>query len=351
MSILNIRLGYPEMTPVHESLRALLPDLYKEATSSTNITREADIAILQKFFGLSDRALPYSSAASAMGEALDSVTASGDAVIVFPPYWHEYPNLIRDAGDSNRHVISLQNDHRDTFERAVRESQYPVKAIILNSPRNPDMYVPNEETLQGLIEVADQNGITIIFDEVLAFYCSEAKIHRDADGNRLEWNVPRAQSSLIIRDTAKLFACPPFPKMAMLDMNEGAIKAGADRLKRRHWNRHFADANLDLRVFCGLLNHADFPQFVMDLRALAAKNFELLQSTLKDIEVRHGGGPFAMVRVEGVQDLLSHGVDVVNSVEMGTPEKIDPFIRVPIVKDPQKFADIVSELQRIFLTS
>lgn len=90
----------------------------------------------------------------------------GDEVIIPSPYWLSYPEMVSLSGGVSVFVDTKDSDFKMTaeaFEEAVTEK---TKAVVINSPNNPNGAVYSREELEALANVALKHNITIISDEI-----------------------------------------------------------------------------------------------------------------------------------------------------------------------------------------
>jgi aspartate aminotransferase len=91
----------------------------------------------------------------------------GDEVIIPTPYWLSYPEMVRLAGADPIFVYTKEEDGwkltGEEFENAMTPR---TKMIILNSPGNPTGAVYTKEELQTLANVAAEEEILILSDEI-----------------------------------------------------------------------------------------------------------------------------------------------------------------------------------------
>src|ERR1700726_4658710 len=91
----------------------------------------------------------------------------GDEVIIPAPYWLSYPEMVRLAGADPVFVYTKEEDGwkltAEEFENAMTPR---TKMIILNSPCNPTGAVYTREELQALANVAAEEEILILSDEI-----------------------------------------------------------------------------------------------------------------------------------------------------------------------------------------
>lgn len=100
---------------------------------------------------------------------LETLTASGDGVLITPPVYSPFQEIIEQTG--RRPVLSpLRNDDGyysvdfDDFER--KAAQPDTKAFILCNPHNPTGRVWSEEELVRMYDICTRNGVLVIADEI-----------------------------------------------------------------------------------------------------------------------------------------------------------------------------------------
>jgi aspartate aminotransferase len=92
---------------------------------------------------------------------------AGDEVIIPAPYWLSYPEMVKLA-DASPVIVetSEENGFKITPEQ-FRDAMTPAtKLIILNSPGNPTGSVYTREELEALAEVALEEDILMLSDEI-----------------------------------------------------------------------------------------------------------------------------------------------------------------------------------------
>jgi aspartate aminotransferase len=109
----------------------------------------------------------------------------GGNVIIPTPYWTAYDLTARALGAKTKLLrTELENDWKvdlDTLENTIDED---TRMIILNNPNNPTSKVIDPETLDGIVEIANRKGVTILSDEVygtLAFKKTKSILEYDGD--------------------------------------------------------------------------------------------------------------------------------------------------------------------------
>ena len=91
----------------------------------------------------------------------------GDEVIIPVPYWVSYPELVKMSGAKPVEVETLEEKGfkytKDKLKEAINED---TKAILVNSPNNPTGTVYEKEDLKMIAEIAKENDLYIIADEI-----------------------------------------------------------------------------------------------------------------------------------------------------------------------------------------
>lgn len=99
--------------------------------------------------------------------AIQAICNCGDEVILQSPYWVSYPELIRLAGATPVLVDTMERDDFKYRKEGLLSAITPrTKAIIINSPNNPTGTVYFEEDLREIAEIAIDQGIYVISDEI-----------------------------------------------------------------------------------------------------------------------------------------------------------------------------------------
>jgi aspartate aminotransferase len=99
--------------------------------------------------------------------AIMAVCDPEDEVIIPAPYWLSYPEMVRLAGAVPVIVPTKQsNQWKITPEEFMNAMTPRTKMIIINTPGNPTGSVYTRDELKALVEVAEQEDIIILSDEI-----------------------------------------------------------------------------------------------------------------------------------------------------------------------------------------
>ena len=167
--------GEPDFdTPEHIKAAAVeaLQAGFTKYTPSSGIP-ELRQAISEKF--AADNAVDYragqivvsNGAKHACYNAILATCQPGDEVIIPSPYWVSYPDMVRLAGAEPVIVPTMERNawkmRAEDFENAMTPR---TKMLILNTPSNPSGSVYGREELQAIVDVAAEEDIYILSDEI-----------------------------------------------------------------------------------------------------------------------------------------------------------------------------------------
>ncbi len=179
---INLGLGQPDFdTPVHIK-EAAIDAINKGLTAYTmNLgIPELRQALCEKFrkennFKVTpDEVIVTSGASEALHLALQALIDKGDEVLIPDPGFVSYLALTKLAGGKTVGV-PLDEELILTPE-AVNECITPkTRALIINSPSNPTGTVETKQEIKALAEIAQDNKITIISDEVYEHFIYEGE--------------------------------------------------------------------------------------------------------------------------------------------------------------------------------
>jgi aspartate aminotransferase len=99
--------------------------------------------------------------------AILAVIEEGDEVIIPSPFWVSYPEMVRLAGGVPVIVETKESTGWKMTPEQFEEAMTPAtKMVIINSPGNPTGAVYTEEELRALGEIALEEDIVILSDEI-----------------------------------------------------------------------------------------------------------------------------------------------------------------------------------------
>ena len=167
--------GEPDFdTPEHikEAAIAALQAGFTKYTPSSGLP-ELRQAISEKF--AADNGLEYRPTQVIVGcgakhscyNAILATCERGDEVIIPAPYWVSYPDMVRLAGAE---PVIVQTNERNAWKMTAEDFENAMtprtKMVIINSPGNPSGMVYTREELEAIVNVATEEDIYILSDEI-----------------------------------------------------------------------------------------------------------------------------------------------------------------------------------------
>jgi aspartate aminotransferase len=91
----------------------------------------------------------------------------GDEVVIPAPYWVSYPDMVKLAGAE---AVIVPTSERNSWKMRAEDFENAMtprtKMLILNTPGNPSGSVYTREELQAIVDVASEEDIYILSDEI-----------------------------------------------------------------------------------------------------------------------------------------------------------------------------------------
>ncbi len=168
---INMSIGQPHYdTPdvVKEAIKKAIDDGrngYSPSQGIPPLIEKIQTEIDSKYHHDDRKAFVTSGTSGALMLALCTLVNPGDEVIFFDPYFVMYKHLVTLAGGKSVMIDTYPDFKIDT--NRVKDAITPkTKVIICNSPSNPTGYVPLEEEIKALAELAAEKDIALISDEI-----------------------------------------------------------------------------------------------------------------------------------------------------------------------------------------
>lgn len=158
MSIRQAAVGALEAGATHYAPSRGIPEL--RSAVAEKLARENDLE-----YDPGTEILVTPGAKQAILEAVFTIAAAGDEVIVFDPGWASYSAIVELASGRPVHV-ALRNDF--TIDpAALRDALSPrTRVIIVGSPGNPTGHVLNGAELELLSQVCHERDLVLVSDEI-----------------------------------------------------------------------------------------------------------------------------------------------------------------------------------------
>jgi len=168
-NVINLSIGQPDFPVPSSTKRAMIKAIKDDKagyTPSAGIKSLRD-KILSKYSGMkfAEGAIVTSGVSGGIFLVYAALLEEGDELIVLSPYFVSYPDI---AGFLNIKpvIVSTNDDFSLNFENIKRAITPKTKAIIVNSPNNPTGHIFSGQEIKMLVDVAKENNLWIISDEV-----------------------------------------------------------------------------------------------------------------------------------------------------------------------------------------
>jgi aspartate/methionine/tyrosine aminotransferase len=118
---------------------------------------------------------------------LRTVLAAGDEVIVpSPTFFFDGP--IRDAGARPAYVPSRESDGWAIDLAALEAAVTPrSRAVLLCNPNNPTGYLPDAETVAGVVEIAARHGLLVVSDDSWQHFTFDGRRYEPVEALADRW--------------------------------------------------------------------------------------------------------------------------------------------------------------------
>jgi aspartate aminotransferase len=115
----------------------------------------------------SDQIIVSNGAKHSLYNIFQAILDPEDEVLIPSPYWLSYPEMVRMADGIPVFVDSKEcNEFKPSAQDIARSITKRTKALIINSPNNPTGSVYNEAELRKIADVAVENDLFVISDEI-----------------------------------------------------------------------------------------------------------------------------------------------------------------------------------------
>lgn len=171
----NLGQGFPDTDGPHEVLEAAVDALrsgrnqYAPGAGVPEL-RRAIAAHQRRFYGMEldpeTEVAVTTGATEAIAAAMLAFVEAGDEVIVLEPYYDSYVAVIQMVGGVRRPVTLRAPDFRLPVDELRAAVGPRTTAIVLNTPHNPTGAVLTRDELEAVAQVARENDLVVISDEV-----------------------------------------------------------------------------------------------------------------------------------------------------------------------------------------
>ncbi len=178
MNAVNLGQGFPDFDGPEwlmvEAFKAMKESKNQYAPSPGILSlRKAIAEIEERYYGLSwdpVRNITITAGATeALYSTINALIEQGDEVILFEPFYDAHQTDIILAGGIPRYATLHKPNFCIDFDELMSLINKKTKAIIINTPHNPTGKVFNKDELLQIAEIAIENDLLVISDEVYEF--------------------------------------------------------------------------------------------------------------------------------------------------------------------------------------
>ena len=180
--IIHLEVGEPDFKPP-EKVKSLLSQIYDGgfgkygSAKGTNEFREIVANFANEQFGGNaniENILVVPGARFGVFLAFSTLLNYGDEVIIIEPSWPAYRQCAINAGVKIRSIkTTLENKWEPSLEQINASLNNNTKMIVLNYPNNPTGKILSNELQDSIVDIAKNNDLYILSDEIYSNYSNE----------------------------------------------------------------------------------------------------------------------------------------------------------------------------------
>jgi len=167
--IIKLNLGDPDLATPNEIIEAAYDSMKRGKTKYSSSYGELPLREkLAEIHGVSaDNVVITPGSKWGVFSTMYLLLRGGGNVIIPTPYWTAYDLIAKTLGAEVKLLkTELNDDWRIDVDKLEKLIDRNTRMIILNNPNNPTSKVLDDEVLDGVVELANKKGITILSDEV-----------------------------------------------------------------------------------------------------------------------------------------------------------------------------------------
>lgn len=175
INVFNLCVGEPDLPTPENIKEAANKAIFENKTKYTLNTGIVELrkAICEKFkkeynsdYDINE-VIVSNGAKQSVYNALQTIITDGDEVLIPLPYYVSYPEMVKLAGGIPKFVATqLSNSYKMTPDEFKNSITSKSKVLILCNPNNPTGSVYTKEELSSIVEIAVDNNLVVISDEI-----------------------------------------------------------------------------------------------------------------------------------------------------------------------------------------
>ena len=251
--------------------------------------------------------------------AFTAICNPGDEVIIPAPYWVSYPEMVKLADGVPVVIYAKEEDNFKITPEQIRAAiTDKTKAIVINSPSNPTGMIYTKDELEKIADIAVENNIYVISDEIYEHLIYEGKHVSIASlGDKIK------ELTIVINGVSKTYAMTG-------------------------WRIGFAAANSEIaKIMSNIQSHAaSNPNSIAQAAAVAALEggMETVERMKRHFEKRRNFMVERINEMNGVSCLNPHGAFY---IMMNIKELIGEELYGRTIHDADDFAELFLNVAKV----
>jgi aspartate aminotransferase len=167
--IIRLNIGDPDLATPNEIIEAAYAAMKKGKTKYSSAYGERNLREkLAEIHGVSaDNVVITAGSKWGIFATMYLMLRNGGNVIIPTPYWTAYDLAAKSLGAQTKLLkTKLDSKWRIDLDKLENLIDKETRMIILNNPNNPTSKVMDQDVLDGIVEIANRKGVTILSDEV-----------------------------------------------------------------------------------------------------------------------------------------------------------------------------------------
>jgi aspartate aminotransferase len=169
--IIKLNIGDPDLQTPPEIIEAAYDAMKRGKTKYSSAFGEKSLreklAGIHKVYG--DNVVITPGSKWGIFSVMYLLLKGGGNVVIPTPYWTAYALTAKTLGAETRLVkTELDSNWKIDLEAFENSIDKDTRIIILNNPNNPTSSIIEEKVFDGIVQIANDKGITILSDEVYA---------------------------------------------------------------------------------------------------------------------------------------------------------------------------------------
>jgi aspartate aminotransferase len=167
--IIKLNLGDPDLATPNEIIEAAYDSMKRGKTKYSSSYGEKSLREkLAKIHGVSaDNIVITPGSKWGVFSTMYLLLKGGGNVVIPTPYWTAYDLIAKTVGVETKLLkTELEDSWRIDLDKLEKLIDDKTRMIILNNPNNPTSKVMDDVVLDGVVQLANNKGVTILSDEV-----------------------------------------------------------------------------------------------------------------------------------------------------------------------------------------